>query len=815
MAMDNLVQLVRFSLRSLRRSAGLSGAIVLTLALCIGANTSIVSVLYGLVLKPLPFADAGQLVEVYSSQTTAPKGKVGVQQYIDYKTNANLFEGFALWEEWAFNTAEGGGPVRGAGAEVTADYFRILGVRPLLGRFFSVEECVPGNDAVLVLTQDYWEREFHADPEVIGRGLTLSGVKFVIIGVAPRSLEALNNSATLLKPFAWSASDAVPQYRGSLACTMYARVKPGVPHTEALAQLQSLERNFLDHVAGPDLRDYLIRTSFKMGLGQVRAVQTKSIRASLLILQGGALLVLLLGCVSVVNLMLARINSRQSEFAVRQALGAGFGALAGQMLVEGLMLAGGAAAIGLALVWAALRVANTYVTTIVREVQPITIDLPVLGAAILSASLIAIVISVLPTMFAWRRDLLSFLQSGARGATASRGARVTSGYLVAAQVAPALILLAGAGLLLRSFTRVMAVNPGFDAKHVVQGRIVFGYPGQSWDKIKSVQDLIIERMREIPGVNNVAYTFESVVGPIRRPSYFPIRGSTARDSEAQPAAMVIAASPEYFAAMGIRLLEGRTFTEEDYRPQARLVYVVDQNFAARYLPGRSAVGATFDFWNPDRKADRWPMVIGVVAAAKLSGLDETSGTPFVFAPRGASQDFSLVIRTVRPASEIVPLMREKLRSVDPSAPLYLAGSLDERLNDMLADRRGVMALLCAFAGIAVLVSGVGIYALLVHEVEQRTREIGIRGALGATHRQIVALILSQGLAKFMAGWAVGLGGAFLLSRYMTSLLFEVEPADPVTFVCVSGFLLLVALFASWLPAQRAARIDPVITLRTE
>jgi putative ABC transport system permease protein len=551
-----------------------------------------------------------------------------------------------------------------------------------------------------------------------------------------------------------------------------------------------------------------------MGLGQVRVEQTKSVRTSLLMLQGGALFVLLLGCVNVANLMLARANARQVELAVRQALGAGRAAVARQMLVEGFVLAGMGAAAGLTFAWTSLRLINTYTTAIIREVDPIRLDGTILGVTLVVTASVAGLIALLPIVRTWRTNLLTSLQGGMRGASAGGGLRAASGLLVTAQVALALVLLVGAGLLIRSFTRVMAVDPGFDAAHVVQGRTVFGFPGQTQEGIKSEQDLIVQRMKEIPGVEKVGFTSSFPLFAGFTSSTIPIRGSSALGTEALPTAFVIFGSPEYLDAMGIRLLEGRGFTAADTLPGARRVFIVDQNFAKKYYPGRSAVGEIFPM-GLNAKPEEQPLVIGVVASAKLSGLEDASGTPFIFGPMGTAAAFSMVLRTTRPASVIVPLMREKLRTVDPSAPLYITGSLQENLDGMVANRRGVMWLLGAFAGIALLLAAVGIYGMLAYDVTQRTREIGIRGAIGATRGQIVALILRQGLWKTGIGVAIGLAGAIFLSRYLGSLLFEVRPTDPAVFAGVTFLLLVVSLAASWLPARRAARVDPTVALRAE
>lgn len=816
--LENVTRDFRLAARSLRRAPVFSAAVIATLALCIGANTTIMSVLYGLILKPMPFRDSGQLVEIYTSfpKNDQPKRPTSVAQYLDYKANADLFEGFALWQTWTFNIGEDTDPERGIGARVTADYFAILGVQPLLGRFFTIEESVPGRDKVLVLTQTYWENKFHGDPSIEGRVLRLGGEPFTIIGVAPRSLEALNSDVSVLKPLEWPPELAAPQARAAFNPMMYARVRTDVEHATALAQLATLERRFQAAVAQPALREFFERSGFQMKLNRVRVEQTKSVRASLLLLQGCALFVLLLGCVNVANLMLARANARQAEIAVRQALGAGWVALARQMLVEAVLLAGCGAALGVGLTWAGLRLINTYTTAIVREVQPIALDGTLLTATLLVTVVVAFLIALLPIVRTRRTNLLASMQGGARGASAGGGMRTASGLLVTAQVALALILLVGACLLLRSFGRVLATDPGFEAHRVVQGRTVFGGPGDTPDSIKAKQAMIVARMAEIPGVEKVAYTSSFPIGRITKTRSFPIRGSTPGQEDTFPTAAVVAASPGYFEVMGIRLLEGRTFTSDDIRPQARQVFVVDHNFARKYFPDRSPVGETFALGNPNNPPEKWPMIVGVVAAAKLGGLEDATGTPFVFVPMGVSPAFSLLLRTERPASVIVPLMRAKLRSVDASAPLYIVGSLQEDLSEwQLTNRRGIMVLLGACAGLALLLSAVGIYGMLAYDVAQRTREIGIRGAIGATQGHIIALIIGQGLTKTGVGLGIGLAGAFYLSRYMGSLLFEVRPTDPVSFVGVASGLALIALLASWLPARRAAKVDPIVALRCE
>lgn len=818
MWLENIWRDVHFSFRSLRRSPGFSVAVIITLALCIGANSTIFSVLYGLILKPLPFHDAGQLVEVYNSLLKGgqPKRMNSVVQYVDYKANADLFTGFALWRAWTFNIGEESDPDRGIGARVTADYFVLLGMQPLLGRFYTMEECAPGRDHVLVLTQSFWEKTYHADPSAIGREIRLSGELFTIIGVAPRSLESFNTDTVLLKPFEWQPEQANPQSRLSAMATMYARVKTGVALTAARVQLATLEKRFHDNVADHATRDYLDRGGYQIALGQVRAEQTKSVRTGLLLLQGGALFVLLLGCVNVANLMLARANSRQTELAVRQALGGGRVALARQLLVEGVLLAVSGAALGLALTWTSLRVINTYTTSIVREVQPVGLDASILTSTLLISLAVALMIGLLPVLRIWRLNLLEAMRSGARGTTGSGNIRSISSLLVTAQVALALVLLVGAGLLMRSFAKVMAINPGFDATRIVHGRVAFNTAYMNPTSTQAVLDQVITKMREIPGAESVSYSSHMPVAGGFPLATIPIRGTVQGKDDTFPVGRWIAVSPDFFKTMGIRLIEGRGFTEADGLPHARPAFVVDRRFAERYFPGRSAIGEMMGTPNPGQKQEEIPVIVGVVENARLNGLEDQGGQPFIYAlADGGGGGFSIEIRTMRPFAEMIASMRTKLRSVDPTLPLYQTCTLQMNLDWAAADRRGMLWLLGAFAGVALLLSAVGIYGMLAYDVTQRTKEIGIRSAIGATRGQIVAMILTQGLWKTGAGLVLGLGAALFLSRYMRSLLFEVPPTDPLAFAGVSLLLLIVALIACWLPARRAAKVDPVIALRAE
>ncbi|MCF7761552.1 MAG: ABC transporter permease [Cephaloticoccus sp.] len=810
---------LKFSVRSLRRSMTFTVAVIFTLALCIWANTSILSVLYGLVLKPMPLPDAGQVVDVYNMRTKEGQmhQNLGVGQYLDYREHADLFSGFALWRGWMFNIGEEGGMMRYVGMQVTHEYLTsVLGLQPLKGRFFNAEDDVPGQDKVAVLTQSYWENNFHADPDIVGQEIRLSGEPHTIIGVIPRKFEKLSTAPVLLKPFIWRPEQAQPNWRLAQMGNITARIKPGVAHGAALAQLQTLEQQYLETVADPGLQDYIKRGGQRMGLEQLREQQVKPIRSGLLMLQGGALFVLVLGCVNVASLLLARSNTRQAELAVRQALGASRGVLARQLLTEAALLAVMGGALGTALAGLSLRMINAYAGAAIYGLPPVRLDGALLGLTLLISLGVALMIGLLPVLRMWQTgNLQNTIQTGNRGASRGGGVRALSGILVVAQVAFAFVLLCGAGLLIRSFTKVMAIDPGFDASKIIHIRAAYDSSYTDMAMLQGLQDRILEKMREIPGVDSVAYSDRLPGFAADKLATLPLRGMAPGQDSTYPTAAVYRVSPEYFQTMGIRLLAGRNFTADDYRPGARLVFIVDRKFAELHFPGQSAVGQQFAFGPPDQKPEMAPEIVGVAEVAKVNGL-EANNAPYVYLALDTSKGgLSVELRTTRSFADMMPLIRSQLRSVDPALPIYQEKTMQKQLDDAAANRRGVMWLLGAFAGIALLLSAVGIYGMLAYDVTQRTKEIGIRGAIGSTRGQIVTLILRQGMMKAALGMGIGLVVALYLSRYLESLLYEVKPRDPLIFAGVALVLLLVGLMASWLPARRAAKVDPMTALRCE
>jgi predicted permease len=809
---------LRLAVRVWRRAPGFSLAVVCTLALCLGPNTAILSVLYSLVLKPLPFPAPDQLATI-SNVADKSGGAVymsSIAQYQDSRAHADLFQGFALVREQNGTLDDQDLPIRVETYSVTPDLYGLLGVQPVLGRFFTTDEATPGRDNVLVLTQAFWESQYHADASVIGREVHMGGQPYTIVGVAPRSLDALFLGTAFFQVYAPAPFELNPESRYAARATMYARLKPGIAPGAGLAQLATLERRFRSDQASPRLRAFIDAGGYRIASAPLRNGSVASVSSRLWLLQGGALLVMLIGCVNVANLFLARANAKLPEWAIRVALGAGRGVLLRQMLAESLTLTSVAAVAGVALAVRALSVFNRYLPNIARTAPPVTLDATVASLALAAAFVMAVLVALVPFLLLGREGL----RVGDSRAATSRGAtRALSGALVMAQVAIAVILLVGAGLLIRSFANVVAVNPGFDAAHLVQGRIALPNRYSDSKTNVDVQRRILAAIREIPGVENVAEVSYFGVGPAStyRRIPFMLRGEAIAAGDSMPLVYIDPVSPDFFATMGIKVVAGRVFTDADDFGKNPVV-VVDQTFAQRYFAGRIAVGHEVTFSQGTLPPDyKWPQIVGVVARANFTGLGDRDGLPFVYFPMigWATGGFNVQVHSMRATPDLLREIRSKLRAIDPDLPFYAAGSLQQALYDMLTDRRGITLLLGAFSGLALLLAAVGLYGVLAYDVSQRTREIGIRGAIGASQAQIVGLILRQGMGKTGVGLAAGLAGALELTRFLRGQLFDIAAIDPASYAAVMLILLGVALLACWIPARRAAKVDPVIALRAE
>ncbi|RXK56726.1 ABC transporter permease [Oleiharenicola lentus] len=810
---------LRHATRLLWKAKGLTATTLLTLALCIGATTAIFSTVYSLMLKPLPFSEPEGIVELYTSAKKAGLDKMpaNVPFYLDYGKNASSYEMIALWTFQQQMVGEEQNPVRLDMARATAEIFPILRVQPLLGEFFTKEQNKPGADKVVVLTQTFWRTQYAEDPEIVGKEMRIGNETFKIIGVAPRVFEAWDARIKYVTPLSWQPQQENPQGRYGVGIQLFGRLKPGVTAGQADAEAKTLEQRYVE-ASPPGVKQFSERSGMTMNVGGVQEQRVQPVRTTLLILQGVVAFVLLIGCVNVANLQLVRANSRQSELAIRSALGAGRGLIARQLMLESVLLTAMGAVLGIALAWAALRGSNFYLAKMLPLSLPATLDYRVLGFAIALTVAIGLLIGLIPVFHILRTNLAEIIQSSSRSASSGRGVRALSSVLVVVQVAVALMLLTGAGLLIHSFSKALAVSPGFDPKGVVTARIIIPQAhratAESADKF---QERLRQSLQELPGVTSVALSGSTPFQGGLPINAFTLEQDTLPPGSPQPGAFRVQVTPGYAETLGLKVLEGRFYTEADRDPKQR-VFVVDESFARKFFAGKSAIGGRFAFGPRPEKPEDWPTIIGVVRDIPHNGVEEKSGNPFIYqvVPQGARPGgATMFVRTSRPPEELIPVLRAKMKELDPTIFLYDVGSMEKVVGASFDNRRAVMLLLAAFAGLALFLSALGIYGVLAYDVSQRTREIGVRGAIGASQSQIVGLILTQGLWKAGLGVVIGLVGSFLLSRYMTSMLFGVQPTDPMVYGVVALVLILVALLASYLPARRAAKIDPLVALRDE
>jgi predicted permease len=810
---------LRLGLRQLWKSRGFATVTLLTLALCIGANSAIFSAVYALMLKPLPFPEPERLVEIYNTYAKAGlnKGSSNIPQYTDYKQGTTAFADFGLWNTGQMMFGEDTSAERVTGARATADFFAVLGLKPLIGQFFTEANHRPNEDKVIVLTQTFWETRYASDPGVIGKTARIDGETFTIVGVVPRALEAFNAARVrFIRPMSWNPAQVNPAQRHANNPQLFARLKPGASIGQALAEVDTIEQRFYDG-APPPVRQFIERSGHKIAVGGVQLERVKPMKSTLLLLQGGVLVVLLIGCVNVANLLLARANGRQSELAIRFALGAGRGAIARQLFLETLLLTTLGTVLGLGVAWGALGVFNHYRAQLMPDALPFVLDRDVLAFTIGVSAVAALLISLVPIVHILRANLMGIIHRSSRGSSTSAGVRTLSSVLIVGQVAIALVLLTAAGLLIHSFVKAIAIDPGFEPGGVVVGRVAIPLAHRRDDAAaKAFQERTLAAMKEIPGVSSVALGFAVPFQGGLPLNAFTLFEDTLPPGSPQPGANRVIASADYAATLKLHLLEGRFLEPGDFTTNNSRVFVVDEKFARKYFPGRSAIGGRFSFGGrPQNDAD-WPTIVGVVRNVPHRGVEDPDGHPYVYQPlTGRPGGVVVFLRTDRPAADVIAAMREKLRAIDPAAALFDTGPLTQFIEQSFNQRRGVMLLLGTFAALALFLSALGIYGVLAYDVSQRTREIGVRGAIGATSSQVIALIMRQGLVKTAIGLVIGLGGALLLSRYLKTLLYDLSPTDPLAYAAVSLLLLVVAALASYLPARRAARINPIEALRVE
>jgi len=805
--MESFMQDLRYGARMLLKNPGFTLIAVLTLALGIGANTALFSVVNGVLLRPLAYHDSDRLVWLgHKAAKPNQASAISPPTFVDYRNQCQSFENLtALMYGTGFSLTGDGEPERLQGRRVSANFFDTLGVAPALGRGFLAEEDVEGRNRVVVLSHGLWERRFGADQNIVGKALRLNGQDFTVIGVMPASFRWQTDE--LWSPLALGPEIFTPRGRGSEFLQAIARLKPRVTLQQAQAEVSRIAAQIVRQ--NPDA--YPAGGDFIAQVKSLREDVVGDVRLMLLTLLGAVGFVLLIACANVANLLLARASTRRKEIAVRASLGASRFRLIRQMLTESLLLALLSGPGGLLLAKWGIDLLLTLDPSKLPRLQEITVDARAVGF-LSGLSLLAVLLCGLaPALQASKTDLQETLKEGGRGADSGR--QRTRSLLVVAEVAMSLLLLVGAGLMIRSFLRLMQVNPGFASDHVLTMRVELPtskYPEPPQRRAFYQQTL--ERIRTLPGVSSAGAVGELPLDGGVRGATFAIEGRQTGPNEAPPHSDIRTIAPGYFQTMKIPLLKGRDFTEQD-NADVRNVAIIDETLAQIYWPGEDPTGKRLNLQFADNRAG-WREIVGVVGRIKHKGLDaEYKGQIFYPIAQGRTLGMYLVARTTTDPLSLVSAVRGAIREVDPEQPIYRVMTMEQVVADAVTRPRLTMLLLGAFAGLALVLAAVGIYGVLSYAVTQRTHEIGIRMALGAGQRDVLKLVVKHGMLLTLLGALLGLTASFALTRLMQTLLFGVSPTDPLTFIVIALLLTTVALLASWVPARRATKVDPLIALR--
>ncbi|HWS54894.1 MAG TPA: ABC transporter permease [Pyrinomonadaceae bacterium] len=808
--MGDLSQDLRYGLRVLVKNPGFTAVAVVALALGIGANSAIFSVVNAVLLRPLPYKDPGRLVMVWEDNTSKgyPRDTPAPANFVDWRDQSQVFEGVAALAHESFNLTGAGEPERLDGRRVSAGLFPMLGVEPQLGRAFTPEEDQPGGARAVVLSHGLWQRRFGSDPKVIGTALTLNGTSHTVVGVMPQGFEIPGHTGRadeLIVPIAFTQQEAASRSRHFLM--VLARLKPGVTLEQAQAEMNTIAARLQQQYPNTN-------TGVGAAVVSLHEQMVGDIRPALLVLLGAVGFVLLVACANVANLLLARAAARQKEIALRVALGASRARLIRQFLTESILLAALGGVVGLLLsVWG-VNLLKAFIPEGISQAKAIAIDAKVLGFTLLISLLTGLIFGLAPATQASSFNLNETLKEGGRdSATGGRGNRIRS-LLVVAEVAVSLVLLIGAGLLINSFLRLRSVDPGFRADNLLTMRVVLPdlkYPDQA--RRSAFYAEVVRRVGALPGVQSAAVT--NWIPLVRQGDSMGIsvEGQPDPGPGQNPSVVTRVVSPDYFRTMGMRLTQGRGFGEQD-KPDAPPVVIVSEAMARRFWPNQDPLGKRIKSGSLSAPTP-WVEVVGVVNDVRQFELN-AEPRPQMYVPYEQPVFFrpsNLVVRTEVEPGSLAATVRQTVWEVDKDQPVSNISTMEEVLSDSIARQRFSMLLLAVFAGVALLLAAVGIYGVMSYTVAQRTHEIGIRMALGAQKRDVLKLAVGQGLKLVLVGVVIGLVASLALTRVMSSLLFGVSATDPATLVVISLVLIGVALLASYIPARRAAKVDPMIALR--
>ncbi len=819
--MDTLWLDLRVALRSLLRSPGFALVAALTLALGIGANTAIFSVVYSVLLRPLAYTQPEQLVSIRAgfAGTGAKDVPASQPEYQDYQREVPALEDLAAIYPININFTGLGEPQRIQAAVVSDNYFRLLGVKPVLGRDFTKDDDGGRIGYVTIISYDLWRQRFGGDAGIIGKTVRLDDDPMTVIGVMPKGFRhALESGASPMEvwaPISLNNPDTnFFNQRGARVYDLIGRLKPGQTVADARSEIDLLRARLTEQYP----------KNYPPGLGWAPVVEPLAeqvvgdVRPALLVLLGAVGFVLLIGCANVANLLLARATAREREIAVRTALGGSQMRLVRQLLTESLVLAVVGGVLGLLLAsWGASalgRVASQYLP----RAGEIELSLPVLGFTAFLILLTGVGFGLIPALQASRPDLQSVMKDAARGSSTGAPRTRMRAALVVAEVAIALMLLAGAGLLLRSFQHLMAVEYGFDPQRLLTLQVWLPVPNDnakgrffSQDQRRSFYERALASVQQVPGVRQAALTSRLPFRG-RNGTTFTIEGKPVAPDQPAPNAEFRLVSPNYFATMGIPLVSGEGLPEVADSVAGGKV-VINKTLAEKFWPGEDPIGRRIQLFGGQGP---WVTVSGVVGDVRQMSLSEPPRQELYISYQAfAGQEMSMVVRTTDDPERLGTAVTKAIREVDPEQPVFGVMSMERLIDNAGAERRVSMLLLLLFAAIALLLSALGIYGVMAYTTNQRRHEIGIRMALGARGGDVLRLVLGQGMRLVALGLGLGLVGAWLLSRVLASQLYGITRQDPLTYLSVAALLAFVALTATWLPARRATRVDPMLSLRSE
>ena len=815
--MNGFVQDLRSGLRQLRKSPGFTAIAVITLALGIGANTAIFSVVNGVLLRPLAFRDADRLVRVWhtppqKSFPGIPRFTVSAANYIDWQSQNHVFEQMAIVSYHGFTLTGVDKPEQLDGSAVSAEFFSMLGVQPMQGRLFSQDEDQPGHANVVLLSHRFWQEHFGANREIVGRYITLDGQSYLVAGVMPAGFQ-LPDYAQMWTPMAWT--DKEKAVRGEHHYLVMARLKPGVDVKQAQAEMNTISNRLEQQYPEDD-----------KGWGAVviplHDDLVSDVRPALLVLLGAVGFILLIACVNVVNLSLAKTFSRHKEIAIRTALGASSARVVRQVLVESVWLALCGGLLGLTYAHFGIRLIMAFLADKVPHSVDVGLDVKVLGFTIIISVATGIIAGILPALHLSRSNVNQALKQGlGRTDTDSSGNRTRS-ILVVVEVSLSLVLLIGAGLMIRSFQRLSAVDPGFESHGVLTetlgvSRAKFGQPLQQAQFFQRV----LERVRSLPGVVSAGVVDAIPLGGNGSHQPIAVEGYPSLPMSEQPEVDVRLISAGYVSALHIPVLRGRDFGDSDIAGRPATI-LISASLAHQFWPNENPLGKhiTLTFFPGVARE-----VVGVVGDVKGDSLDQDRPPAALYLPlpqlappaQGSWESFpmTLVVRSSSHPASLVSAVASAVQDVDREIPIRDVQTMDELVASSLTQQRFNLLLLGSFAGLALLLAAIGIYSVLSYSVRRRIQEIGVRLALGATLSDIFRMIVVEGMKPTMIGVTLGAAGALALGRVMASFIYGIQPTDPLTFVAVAATLALVALLASVIPAFRAAKVDPMVALRYE